>query len=74
MSNKYITIDHGDGPVTHAFGGPGDYATLCGCSDNDDYAAIPTPRGQKIDCASCLSIWKQAKTYRSSDFEEKSHG
>ncbi len=53
-------------PVDH-----GNYGTLCGVSTDDDmYVRIDTPAKQKINCINCVSIWKTAKEYRSSDFSK----
>lgn len=73
MASKFETLqDTGTGEVsTHAPQGyHGNYATLCGCSDDDDmFERIPTPCGQKIDCDACRSAYLVCKTLRASDFE-----
>lgn len=64
-----------DGEVAyHVPGVVGDYATLCGLDSNDpsigQYAA-PTPKGQKVNCTECETIWRSLKQLcvRESDFE-----
>lgn len=48
--------------------GDGDYPTLCGF-DTDEQEYLSVNRRERIDCPACLSIWKQARTYRASDFD-----
>jgi hypothetical protein len=48
-----------------------DYATLCGCDGNDPTLEIEpakVPRGAKIDCTACRSIWAVARTLTARDF------
>lgn len=71
MTDRYITLAGLDGEeITHAIGGVSDYATLCGCSGNDDeFIQTPTPRGQKINCVICKATYQEACKYRARDFE-----
>ena len=58
--------------VIHAASGAGSYATLCGCSDDDDqFEAVTTPGRAKIDCGMCLLIWKDASTFRKAEFRSE---
>lgn len=55
--------------VTHAAAGQAGYATLCGCSDNDDmFERVKTPPGWLIDCVACRNIFNEARKLRAKDF------
>lgn len=55
--------------------GVADYDTLCGIDANDDVIGhggfIEVPRGQKITCTTCHTIWKEtiALRLRESNFD-----
>lgn len=55
----------------------GDYATLCGLSDNDDQFEIvsamcgASPIGG-IDCDACYAAFRTCKSYRAKDFKQAS--
>jgi hypothetical protein len=73
-ARRYVTLlERDSGNVTtHAVGGYADYATICGCSSNDDLMSeIPTPRGQRIDCRVCLEMYETARRFRPQDFATK---
>ena len=74
MTGIVSTRDVADGSVVHhmgAFDGS-NYGTLCGVSTDDDmYAWIDTPSGQKINCKHCVSIWRKAKEFESSQFAKQ---
>ena len=62
-------------PTFHASPtGVADYDTLCCLDANDDVIGhgglVDAPRGQKITCTTCHSIWKEtiALRLRESDF------
>jgi len=70
-ASRYVTIEDGGERMTHASGrrGVGIYASLCGLDGADiGQRTVPTPRGAKIDCPSCLSLWSAWRDYRASDF------
>lgn len=51
----------------------GSYATLCGLDGDDpgcELETSDTPRGAKVDCDQCASIWQLCKTFRASVFLE----
>lgn len=72
MADRFITLrDTGTGETeTHVAGHPsGNYATLCGCSSDDDaLEAVSTPRGAKISCRTCLATFLIARQFRLTDF------
>jgi hypothetical protein len=53
--------------ITHALAEHGNYATICGCSDDDDQFE-PAPTAGKIDCDSCRAIYDQCKYLRAREF------
>ncbi len=69
MSSKVVGVEV-DGVVEWHIPGVGgaDYATLCGL-DGDDPAIgqtgiVQAPRGTKIDCQECKSIWYGLRALR----------
>ncbi len=66
-----ITIDIAGQSQTHiAFTDHG-YATLCGLDGDDSgisMQTVDTPKGAKVGCAQCKSIWEEARNWRDSDF------
>lgn len=69
---KIIGLSIEGTPEFHAIGDVGDYATLCGLdgteTDVSPQAEIPVPRGQKITCTACKTIFLTCRNYRLSDF------
>jgi len=72
--SRYVAVQI-DGEVTihipHTYG---NYATLCGLDGDDEYFSVnqktvPTPKGKKVNCEACLSIWKTCQEYTKKDFE-----
>ena len=61
----------------HAPGVFDDYATMCGIDADDESqgvcGTVEAPRGQKIECGVCRTIWKAtvALRLRDSDFNAK---
>ena len=74
MAEIASTRDVATGEVVHHMGAArrSNYGTLCGLSTDDDmYAWIDTPLGQKINCRHCVAIWHKAKEYKSSQLSEQ---
>jgi hypothetical protein len=71
-AQRVETIIDGQRQV-HMVGGPHDYDTACAIDMNDpDIGNFPEnikPTKDKIDCASCIRIWQDAKKYKPSDFK-----
>jgi hypothetical protein len=74
MSRAVGVICDGE-TLWHAPGVTCDYDTLCGLDSNDPAMGVtpgPAPKpGQKIDCPTCKSIWKDvlALRLRKSEFK-----
>ena len=69
-----ITIEQDGEATTHIAGGVPEYATLCGMDGNDpgiSQLTVETPRGAKVNCVVCYSIWQEAKQWRASDFDDR---
>jgi len=76
MALKICLRDRSTGEeLVHAVATHGNYATLCGCSDDDDEfepAQLPNPRA-KIECSSCRGIFEDSRRLRVSDFSKETH-
>jgi len=56
--------------------GRGEYAALCGLAadsvaddgDDRDGREVPVPKGAKIDCDQCLSMWSHWRAFKRADF------
>jgi hypothetical protein len=76
MANK-VGVKTDEGISIHcAASGPGDYDTLC-CIDANDpgvghFGIVDVPKGAKIDCSDCYSIFSTAREYRATDFKRRS--
>lgn len=52
--------------------GQSDIATLCGLADDGDChsaTVIPTPKGQKVDCPTCIAMWNVCRSFRKSQIQ-----
>lgn len=63
---KLVTIETDVDSCTHILCARGFYATLCGMDGDDDNCGvqqktIQTPKNGKVNCTSCIDIWKQAR-------------
>lgn len=77
--SKYITSKIPSGfdefeIATHAAntGAGPDYDTMCGLDLDDPglgLMVIDTPKGKKIDCAMCRTMFEGWKQFKASDFE-----
>lgn len=75
MSKKIVGVSVDGETQWHAVNiGPTDHHTMCGI-DADDPAighagTVTAPRGQKIDCEQCLTMWRGFRSLglRASDF------
>lgn len=48
---------------------PGNLNTLCATSLNDDqYEQVLSPKGQRITCRHCHTVWLEARRFKQSDF------
>lgn len=67
---KFIALlDADNGETTIHARLEGNYATLCGCSDDDDMMSeVAVPRSGKIDCPQCEQIFTVARSLRATDF------
>ena len=69
---SYVAIKIGNEIDVHmAPNGVSDYDTACGIDGDDevlDQSVVPVPRGAKINCYACRSIWLAAQGYSSEDF------
>ena len=68
---KYVAVLL-DGKLTiHLPHTSGNYYTLCGLDGMDSLVGqeiTDVPKGSKVDCIECRSIWNVCKTFTSKDF------
>ncbi len=71
MAGKYVAIKFEGDVVIHATAVIGNYASLCGMSDDDDPECgepADLPARPKITCAECQSLILHTRTYTRKDF------
>lgn len=66
MSLRISLRDTETGQVhVHAVSSFGNYATICGCSDDDDqFNVVEGQPAGKIDCPACYAIFRDASCLR----------
>jgi len=73
--SRYVALRHGDqGLLVHATPAAGNYATLCGASDDDGPESgepAEMPRRPKITCEDCRQLILHARTYTKADFSRR---
>ena len=55
--------------ITHVACGVAGYATLCGCSSDDDQAEEVLNERTTVDCAACYMLWKTAQGLTKINFD-----
>lgn len=78
-TGKYVTVIAERVVNTHFPDVSGNYATLCGMDGNDpdpttDQITIETPRGAKVDCDRCISIFDLIHEYGERDIDRTKDG
>lgn len=70
---KFVTVKIDGVTQTHMQSFDANYATMCGLDgateEWDGGVTVPTPKNAKIDCETCMRIWRAVQRYKLSDFE-----